>query len=309
MNNIFDVIIIGSGPSGMSAALNILRYGKKVLLLEKENIGGQISKSPKVENLPSLKNISGIDFANNFFDQLLSLKINFKLEEVLELKKENNIFFIKTNLNNKYLSKAVVIAVGVSPRKINIENEENLVGKGISYCAICDGFFFKNKDVCVIGNGNTALQYTLFLSNYCKNVFLCILSEKIFADLFLIEKIKNKNNVFVKKFFSIKKIIEDSEKKCLKEIKFLNLKSKLEESLKVQGLFIAIGQTPNNIIFKNFVLLENGFIIVDETMQTNTVGLYAVGDCIKKNVRQVTTAVNDGSIAAFFINKYLNNFN
>lgn len=306
--DIFDVIVIGAGPSGMSVALNMLRYGKKVLLLEKENIGGQISKSPKVENLPSLKSISGIEFSNNFFDQLLSLNVCFKLEEVLKLKKEDNIFFVETN-SNQYLGKTVVISVGVVPRKINIENEEKFVGSGISYCVMCDGFFFKDKNVCVIGDGNTALQYTLFLSNYCKNVYLCTLSEKMAADIFLIKKIKEKENIFIKNFFSIKEIVGDDEKKFLKEVKFLNLKQKTIESLNVQGLFIAIGQVPNNNIFKDLVSLKNGFIVVDENMQTNTTGLYAVGDCINKNVRQVATAVNDGCIASFFINRYLNNFN
>ncbi|MBP5301539.1 MAG: FAD-dependent oxidoreductase [Bacilli bacterium] len=290
----------------MSASLNMLRYGKKVLLLEKENIGGQIASAPNVENLPSLKSISGMDFSNNFFSQLLSLNICFKFENVLSVKKEEKKFLVTTNAA-KYFGKAIIIAVGVKAKKIDIDNEKQLVGHGISYCAICDGIFFKNKDVCVIGDGNTALQYALFLSSYCKNVFLCTLTDKLFADDILVNRIKNKSNIFLKNYFLIKEVFSDAETKFLKKIDFVNLLNKKQETINAQGLFIAIGQAPKNEIFENLVSLENGFIDVDKTMQTKTQGVFAVGDCINKQVRQVSTAVSDGSIAAFFANKYLEN--
>ena len=298
-----DVIIIGGGPSGLSAALNLLRSGKSVLILEKEQFGGQIANSPRVENLPSIKEISGADFASKFFDQVTELGAEFELEEVLEIKKENNLFKVKTNYNN-YESKALIIASGVKHKKFNIPNEIALEGKGVSYCAVCDGAFYKDEDVCLVGDANTALQYTLLLSNYCKHVYLYTLFDKFFADKILVDRIYQKDNIIIKHNKSLKDIVGKDK---LEKLIFTDTKSNLDEELVVKGLFIAIGQIPQNDIFKDYVDLNKGFIIVNNKMETKTPGLFAVGDCIDKNMRQVATAVNDGSIAAFFVNYYLEN--
>ena len=298
-----DVIIIGGGPAGMSAALNLLRAGKSVLILEKNNFGGQIANSPRVENLPSIKEISGADFASEFFDQVTALGAEFELEEVLEVKKVGNTFKVKTNYNS-YESKAVIIATGVKHKKFNIPNEAELEGKGISFCAVCDGAFFKDEDVCLVGDANTALQYVLLLSNYCKHVYLYTLFDKFFADKILVDRVHTKKNVIIKQCKSLKEIIG---KDHLEKLVFTDTKTKKDEELVVKGLFIAIGQVPQNDIFKDLVELNKGFIVVNNKMETKTPGVFAVGDCTDKNMRQVVTAVNDGSIAAFFTNSYLEN--
>lgn len=300
-----DVIVIGGGPAGLSAALNLLRSGKSVLILEKENFGGQIANSPRVENLPSIKEISGSDFASAFFDQVTDLGAEFELEEVVEVKKVDNIFHVKTNYNS-YESKAVIIASGVKHKKFNIPNEHELEGKGISYCAVCDGAFYKDEDVCLVGDANTALQYVLLLSNYCKHVYLYTLFDKFFADKILVDRVLTKQNVIIKHNKSLKEIIGKDK---LEKLVFTDTQSKVDEELVVKGLFIAIGQVPQNDIFKDLVDLNKGFIVVNNKMETKTEGLFAVGDCTDKNMRQVATAVNDGSIAAFFANYYLEKVN
>jgi len=296
-----DVIIIGGGPAGMAAALNLRRSGKTVLILEKENFGGQIANSPRVENLPSIKEINGADFSSQFFDQVTELGAEFELEEVLSLSKVNNIFKVKTNYN-EYEARSVIIATGVKHRKFNIPNEEELGGKGISYCAVCDGAFYTGEDVCLVGDANTALQYALLLSGYCKHVYLYTLFDKFFADYILQERVKSKENIIVKHNLSLKEIIGKDK---LEKLVFTDTKTKIDEELVVKGLFIAIGQVPCNDIFKDLVELNKGFIKVNDKMETKTEGLYAIGDCTDKNMRQVSTAVNDGAIAAFFCNSYL----
>ena len=167
--NKYDVIIIGGGAAGMTAALYSLRSGKSVLLLEKETIGGQISKSPRVENFPTIKEISGEELSSKLFDQIMDLGCEFELDTVLKVEKNENEFIV-TGEYSTYNSKSVILATGLEHRKINIENEDELLGKGVSYCAVCDGAFYKDEDVCLIGDGNTALQYSILLSNYCKKV-------------------------------------------------------------------------------------------------------------------------------------------
>lgn len=296
-----DVIIIGGGPSGLAAALNLRRSGRSVLVLEKDTFGGQIAVSPRVENLPSIKEISGADFASQFFDQVVELGAEFELEEVLEVKKDGKIFVVKTNYNT-YKARSIIIASGVKHRTFGLPNEKKLVGKGISYCAVCDGAFFKDEDVCLIGDANSALQYALLLANECKHVYLYTLFDKFFADKILVDRIKERKNVIIKHCLSLKEIVGDEK---LEKLIFTDTKTKKDEELVVKGVFIAIGQVPHNDIFKNLVDLNKGFIVVNNKMETKTPGVFAVGDCTDKKMRQVVTAVNDGSIAAFNVNNYL----
>ncbi|MBR0294973.1 MAG: FAD-dependent oxidoreductase [Bacilli bacterium] len=293
----YDVVVIGGGPAGMSAALNLKRMGKSVIILEKEAFGGQIATSPRVENIPGFKEISGLDYSNLFFEQLMDLEVEFELEEVLEVKKDGDLFHIKTNYS-EYESKAVVIAAGVTHRHMGVAREEELVGKGVSYCAVCDGAFFKDKDVAVIGDANSALQYALNLTNYCNKVYLCMLFDRFFADNILVNRVLKNEKIIITKEIALQEFLGEDE---LTGLRFENTKTHEEVIFNVSGVFIAIGQVPHNDLYKNLVDLDKGYIVVNEFMKTKTKGLYAVGDCTKKAYRQVCTAVNDGLIAAISI--------
>ena len=299
-----DIIIIGAGPAGLTAGLYALRSGKSVKIFEKESIGGQISTSPKVENYPSIKQISGMELATNMFEQVMELGIDFEYDEIKEIIKTSEGFTVKTDYD-EFTSKAVIIATGVKHKKLNLPNEEELIGRGISYCATCDGPFFKDEDVAVIGDGNSAFQYALLLANYCKSVTICTLFDWFVADNALVEKAKSLNNVKIITDVSTKEYII-SDNNDLSGLKFKNLKTNEESSINVKGCFIAIGQIPDNKIFANLVDLDDqGFIIANESCLTKTEGLFVCGDCRTKEVRQVTTAASDGAIAATQAVKYI----
>lgn len=297
-----DLIIIGAGTAGMTSALYALRSGKSVLLLEKENVGGQIAYSPRVENFPSIKQISGSEFSNNLFEQVIDLGAEFELEEVTAIKKENNIFTVTTEYN-QYQAKAVVIATGAKHRHINIAGEDELAGNGVSYCAVCDGAFYKDEEVALIGDGNTALQYSILLSNYCKKVYVCTLFDKFFGDYSLVQTLKKKENVEIIHNISLTEFIG---KEKLEGLKFEHMITKEPFILNVPAVFIAIGQVPDNSLFKEFVDLDKeGYVIVDENLETKTKGLFAAGDCRVKKIRQLTTAVNDGATTAINAVSYI----
>lgn len=296
MPNIYDSIIIGGGPAGMTAALNILRGGKSVLLIEREAFGGQIATSPRVENIPSIKEISGEEFSSNLFDQISDLGVEFELEEVESLSKDGDLFTVKTNYG-EHQGRTVIIATGVVHNHIGVEREEELVGKGVSYCATCDGAFFKGQDVVVIGDANTAAQYALLLTNYCSHVTMALLFDKFFADKILVDRIESNPKMSVIKQIALQEFLgQDS----LEGLRFKHTKTGEEVVIPCKGVFICIGQKADNKRFENLLDLdERGFILVDSKMKTKTPGLYAIGDCTKKDLRQVQTACNDGAIAAF----------
>mgnify|MGYP002515287674 FL=1 len=299
----FDSIIIGGGPAGLTAALYLLRANKKVLILEKENFGGQIANSPRLENYPSIKAISGLDFANNLFDQVMDLGAQFELEDVLNIIRNEDKFIVHTNYN-QYEGKTIILATGCKHKEMGLPHEKELTGKGISYCATCDGAFFKNEDVVVVGDANTALQYALNLCNYCKNVTICTLFDKFFGERKLIDALKTKNNIHVEHNLSLVSFNGENE---IESLTFKNTKTSEEKIIPCKGVFIAIGQIPQNDQFKNLVDLDSrGFIITNEKMETKTPNVYAVGDCRVKDVRQVVTAISDGAIAAVEISKKLN---
>ena len=293
--NIYDIVVIGGGAAGMTAALYSLRSGKTVLLIERETIGGQISKSPRVENFPSIKEISGTEFSDKMFDQIMDLGCEFELDTVVSVNKENNLFCINGEYNN-YQAKAVIIATGLEHRKINVEPEDELIGKGVSYCAVCDGAFYKDEEVCLIGDANTALQYSLLLSNYCKKVYVCTLFDKFFADDILVSRLRKRENVEIYHNLLLKEFKYSDE---LEGLVFENTQDLTKKEFTVKACFIAIGQIPNNDIFSNLVELDkNGYILVDNDLQTKTEGLFVAGDCRQKKVRQLTTAVSDGAMAS-----------
>ncbi len=297
----FDVIVIGAGPAGMTAALNVKREGKSVLLLEKENFGGQIALSPRVENIPSIKAISGEEYSALLFDHVSDLGVEFELEEVIGLSKNNGVFTVKTNYN-EYESRIVIIAGGCQHRHIGVAREEELIGKGVSYCAVCDGAFYKGQEVCLIGDANTALQYALVLAGICTKVHICALFDKLFADKILINRVLEKDNIDIRYNISLQEFLGEDE---LTGLRFKDTKTNEEVRYSCKGVFIAVGQIPHNEIYKDFVELENGYIKTDELMRTKTEGLYAVGDCRVKTYRQVIAAESDGMIAAINASRYI----
>lgn len=298
---VHDVLIIGGGPAGMTAALYVLRSGKNVLILEKENFGGQIATSPRVENYPSIKVISGLELSDQMFSQISDLGAEFELEDVTGIKKENGLFKVTTNYG-EHLAKAVIIANGVTHRHMNLPNEDKFSGKGISYCAVCDGAFYKGQDAYLIGDANTALQYAMLLSNYCPKVYMFTLFDKLFGEEILIEKVKKTENIIITPWMNLIEFKGDDE---LTGLVFENTKDHSIREYKTNNVFVAIGQLPHNEIYKDLVDLEKGYIITDDNMKSKTDGLYAIGDTRKKTVRQIVTAINDGAIAALEAIKYI----
>lgn len=297
----FDIVIIGGGPSGMTAALYARRANKTVLILEKENFGGQIANSPKVENYPTFTAISGMELSDKIFEQISNLDVQFELENVENIQKNGEIFEIKTNFN-KYQAKAVIIANGVKHRTLNLPNEEELIGRGVYYCAVCDGPMYKGKEVYLIGDANTALQYALLLAGYCTKVHMFTLFDGFFGDKCLQDAVNSKENVVVMNNMNL---IEYKGKDKLEGLKFENTKTKEKFEFSTDNVFVAIGQIPDNDRFANVVDLDHGFIVTDEDMRTKTAGIFACGDTRKKAVKQVVTACNDGAIAAMSAVKYL----
>lgn len=298
---LYDLIIIGGGPSGMTAALYALRNNRSVLILEKENFGGQIANSPRVENFPTILEISGSELSDRLFTQITELGAEFELEEVTNITKENNIFVVTTNYHT-YQSKTVIIATGVTHRRMNLPNEEKYIGNGISFCAVCDGPFYKGKEVCLIGDANTALQYALLLTNYCPKVRMFTLFDKMFGDQILIDRVKNNEKIEITQKVSLIKYQGDES---LKGLIFERTDDHSLLEVVTDNVFIAIGQVPHNEVFAPLVDFEKGFIVTDDNLQTKTPGLFAVGDCRKKDIRQLVTACSDGAIAALQANKYL----
>lgn len=289
-----DIIIIGAGPAGMTSAIYAKRAGYNPLVFEKNTYGGQIINSSEVANYPGIKKIDGYTFATKIYEQLKELEIEIKHEEVINIKKNDKTINVITN-KNEYECKSVIIATGLTKRKLNIENEEKLIGKGISYCATCDGAFFKENDVAVVGGGNTALEDAIFLSNYCKHVYLINRTENFKAEKSLLDSFKQKNNTEIITSANVKKLVgkEKLEKIELDNGKILN----------ISGLFIAIGQVPNC----NFDIVEkeNGFIKSNEECTTNIPGIFVAGDIRNKSVRQIVTSVSDGAVAAINAVKYI----
>ena len=302
----YDVIIIGGGPAGMAVALNTLRNGRTCLLLEKENFGGQMATSPKLENIPGIKAISGTEYADQMFDQITEMGADFELEEVESIHKEEEKFIVKTNYNT-YEAWTIVLANGCHHRKMNLPNEDKLVGHGISYCAVCDGAFYKGQPTNIIGDANTALQYALLLANYCTEVNMFALFDHLFADQILIDRVMQHEKIHVRFNVSLQEFIGDDE---LTGLRFFDKKEAKEFTVPATNVFVAIGQIPCNEPFKDLVELDSkGFVITNENMETSCAGVYAVGDTRVKDIRQVVTALGDASIASVYINRYLQSLN
>ena len=288
--NTYDIIIVGAGPAGLTAALYALRANKKVLVLEAKAYGGQILNAKVVENYPGILSISGYDFAKNLYEQVTNLGGEVRYETVLKVEENKTVLTNK----DKYIGRAVILATGVSNRHLNIERENEFVGKGVSYCATCDGNFYKKKRVAVNGGGNTALEDALYLSDIASVVYLIHRREDFRGESTYVDRIKEKENIHLILNATIKSL---NGTDSLESITIQ--KEDGEEEIKVDGLFIAIGQDPKNEIFSNVVdLNEKGYILSEDGVHTKTKGIYVAGDTRVKTLRQLTTAVSDGSLAA-----------
>ena len=302
----YDVIVIGAGTAGMTAGIYARRAGKTVLIIEKKNYGGQIINTPEVENYPGISKVSGFTFANNLYNQTRELGAEFKFEEVIKIQNNSGYKVVVTN-KTKYQGKTVIIATGAKNRPLGVNNEDKLTGAGVSYCATCDGAFFRGKDVAVVGGGNTALEDALFLSDYCNLVYVVHRRNEFRGEKGLTDILKEKGNVkFV--FDSVVKSIKGEQ--SVEGLEILNVKKNTLSEIKVQGAFIAIGQMPDNEKFSDMIELDGkGYIKADETCTTNTEGVFVAGDCRTKQVRQLTTAASDGAVAAVAACSYINKIN
>lgn len=298
----YDIIVIGGGVSGMTSALYSLRNGKKVLLIEGEAVGGQIAQSPKVENFPSIKQISGAKLSDDLFEQISALGVEFEFDKIEGLTKENDVFKVRGEFG-EYEAKAVIIATGVKHRKLKLPNEEDLIGHGVYYCALCDGPFYNGKEVTLIGDGNTALQYALLLSDICSKVNLVIMFDKFFGDEALVKVVEGRRNIEIIRNSKTVELIGEKE---LKGIKFERNDGSTFVIVNTP-LFVAIGQVPDNIKFQNLADLDKfGYFDSDESTSTKTKGLFVAGDCRKKGIRQLSTAIGDGAVAGTSACNYIN---
>ena len=287
----YDIIVVGAGPAGLTAALFALRANKKVLVLEAKSYGGKIVNASKIENYPGIENISGFDFATNLYNQVKNYGCEIKYETVLKIEDDKTVITNK----DKYSSKAIILATGSFNKRLNIENEDKFLGKGVSYCATCDGNFYKGKKVAVIGSGETALEDALYLSDIATKVYL-INRGNFFKNIDSYQKrIDQKENINILLNSTVDKINGSEVLESIDVISNENEKNNIE----VSALFIAIGQEPKNEMFSNIVDVdEKGYIITTDGVHTKTPGIYAAGDTRVKELRQLTTAVSDGSVAA-----------
>ena len=298
MENIYDLIIVGGGPCGLSAGVYAGRSGVKTLLLEEFMCGGQILNTYEVKNYPGYENISGPELAQKIQNQAQNLGVEIKYEKVVDFDLTPKIKVIKTQ-KNQYFAKTIILSLGASPRKLGIEREQELTGKGVSYCAICDGGFFKGKTVAVVGGGNSAIEDVPYLTNLAQKTYLINRSKKYRAQSILLDRVKalqRENKVTIFEDTIVTKLLGGNK---LEKIVVKNVLTNVEATLDVDGLFIEIGRVPNTEMFKDKLLLdEYGYIVTDKNLMTNISGVFAGGDVIQKSLRQIVTAGSDGAICA-----------
>jgi len=295
----FDCIIIGAGVAGMTSALYLKRAGINVAIFEKSFVGGQINKTYTIKNYPGFTEIDGPTLALSIHSQLKELDIPIIYENVLNIIDSDGFKIIKT-ADKDYYSKVVIIATGKKERSLGLEHEKELIGHGISWCATCDGNFFKGKKVAVVGGGNTAMEDSLYLSNICDRVYLINRSNKFRADKVLLDQVKTNENIEIITNSVVTTLMSESD--LLKGITLNN-----DYNLEISGLFIAIGSDPVIDLVSSLNLkLDNNYIMVDQNMQTSLSGVYAVGDVIKKDLYQIVTAASDGAVAANSVKNFLN---
>ena len=325
--NMYDIVIVGAGTAGLSAAIYGVRAGKRVLVLEEKTYGGQIVNTPEVENYPGIPKISGFEFATNLYNQALDLGVEVKLERVKAVEniglvtskgpnnqagdgsREMALTTVTAEAKNvitdsgEYMCNSVILATGAKNRPLGVDREQQLIGAGISYCATCDGMFFRGRDVVVVGGGNTALEDANFLSNYCNRVYIIHRRDQFRGEEKLVERLRDKANV---EFVLNSRVIELKGQDMVEGVVVENVQDKTIKTLSCQGVFVAIGQMPDNERYSELVELDNlGYIVAGEDCKTNAPGIFAAGDCRTKTVRQLTTAAADGAVAALAACEYI----
>ncbi len=299
----YDMIIIGAGPAGLSAAVYGQRGGKKTLILDEKGYGGQIINTPEVENYPGIKSVSGFQLASQMYEQATELGAELVFEKAVQVIDEGRKKVVKTQ-NGQYEAKTVIFATGAKNRPLGLEREEQLTGAGISYCATCDGAFFRNKDVAVIGGGNTALEDAEVLAGIANKVYLIHRRDIFRGDTANVKRLLSKDNVVI--------LLDTVPEELMGEhrvtgLRVRNVKTGEERQIEVSGVFVAIGQMPDNKAFENVAALDqSGYIKADESCMTERPGIFTAGDCRTKKVRQLATAAADGAVAALAAIEYMN---
>lgn len=294
----YDIIIVGGGPAGLTAALYARRAGKSVLVIEKATFGGQITFSPKVENIPGFVSLTGNEFADKLIEQVLEQGADVEMAEVLSV--QNGETKTVVTDGGEYEGKALIIATGARHRMLGLENEEKFVGEGISFCAVCDGAFFKNKVVAVIGGGNSALQEAILLSEQCSKVYVIQNLDTLTGEVRLQEQLAERKNVEIITGVTVKKLLGEQT------LQGIVIEGKEEREIALEGMFVAIGLVPQNEPFANIVSLNNwGYVEAGENCLTDAKGIFVAGDCRSKRIRQVATAASDGAVAALAACDYI----
>ncbi len=304
-----DVLIIGAGPAGLSAAIYAERAGKHAVCLEALTVGGQIVNTPEIENYPGIKKTSGFEFSMALFEQATELGAEIIYEKAARIEEkpgsdvDKSTYVVTTQSGKEFECRSVILATGAKNRHLGLAREEELLGKGISYCATCDGAFFKGKDVAVNGGGNTALEDALFLSNYCSKVYIIHRRDQFRGEPKNLEALKGKDNIEYILDSTVTELIGDDR---LEKVAVKNKNTGDIKEIPVSGLFIAIGQEPDNKPFASVVELdEKGYIKANESCKTQMSGVFVAGDCRTKAVRQLTTAASDGAVAALAACEYI----
>lgn len=291
MPNSFNTVIIGSGVAGMTAAIYLKRANIDFTIIEKSAPGGQINRASIIENYPGFENIDGPSLAFNIYNQITKLGIDIKFGEVTKidvLENEKHVYLG----SEKIICKNIILALGRIPKELGLKNEKDLVGNGVSWCALCDGHFYKDKDVAVIGAGDSAFEEAIYLSNICKKVYIISRSDKFKAKEHLVNRVQKINNIIIKKRANVIKLNVENDH-------LLSVDLDIAEQLEVKGLFIYIGSSPDTSFLKNLKLKKKqGYLVTNKSMETNIKGIYACGDVVYKNAYQLTTAVGEATIAA-----------
>ena len=298
----YEILIIGGGPAGLTAAIYAARAGKHVAVLERGSTGGQIISAPLVENYPGFLSISGAELAQKMTEQAKMLGAEFLFAEATGLSKTQDGFLVSC-ADGALEAKTVVLATGASHRKLGLSQEDTLTGCGVSYCAVCDGAFYEGLDVAVVGGGETAVQDALLLANTCRSVTLIHRRNAFRASPHLVSRAERQENIQILRNYTVQKLLRLGD--VLQGVELLNLETGETERLDMDGLFIAVGQAPQSAPFQEAVAVENGYYLAGEDTKTSLPGVFAAGDGRKKQVRQLTTAVSDGAAAALAACRYL----